>query len=200
MVKVCVDCGVEKPLESFALNRKDGSKGHRPHCKPCGVLRTARWQKENPERKNANGLRWFHKHNKEALSRQRKRRKRPEVRAKERTYQKQYRKEHPDTTSRLWRKRWKERYPEKVKELARIRANRRSARLRGAGGNTTPEQLRARVEFYGGLCWMCGKVATEIDHVKPVAKGGAHMPCNLRPACSKCNRGKSDTWPLTKAA
>jgi 5-methylcytosine-specific restriction endonuclease McrA len=198
ITKHCVDCGIVKPLGLFALHRKDGDR-RRPHCKPCGVLRTALWQAENRERKNVNGLRWFHEHNKEVLARQRKRRKLPEIRAKDRAYQKQYRKEHPETTSRLWRQRWRARHPELVKELSRVRSKRRSARLRGAGGNTTAEQLRARIAFYGGLCWMCKAVGSEIDHVKPVAKGGAHLPCNLRPICGKCNRKKSDTWPITKA-
>jgi 5-methylcytosine-specific restriction endonuclease McrA len=43
---------------------------------------------------------------------------------------------------------------------------------------------------------MCGAEAVEWDHVKPLAKGGAHILANLRPACLSCNRSKRDRWPL----
>lgn len=59
----------------------------------------------------------------------------------------------------------------------------------------TAEQLRQRVAYYGGRCWMCGDEAHTIDHVKPLAAGGAHMLANLRPACSDCNTRKGATWP-----
>lgn len=193
-MKQCVDCGDTKSLDQFALHRKDGER-RRPHCKPCGVERTRVWQNDNKERKRATGLRWFHKHKEAANAAQRKRRKRRDVRTKDRAYQKAYRKAHPDTTTRLWRKRWREAHPVLVKELACIRAKRRYARMKGAKGHVTPTQLRSRIAYYGGRCWMCGVQATEIDHVKPIAKGGAHLACNLRPACGACNRKKSDIWP-----
>lgn len=51
-----------------------------------------------------------------------------------------------------------------------------------------------RRAYYGGLCWMCGKPAEHLDHVKPLSKGGSHLPCNLRPACASCNYKKSNKW------
>jgi len=42
---------------------------------------------------------------------------------------------------------------------------------------------------------MCGGASQlQWDHVKPLAKGGAHMLANLRLACSRCNNVKSDRW------
>lgn len=42
------------------------------------------------------------------------------------------------------------------------------------------------------------KVVVEVDHVHPLAKGGAHDMYNLAPACALCNRTKGDadicTW------
>ncbi|MGW1268155.1 HNH endonuclease [Streptomyces sp. NPDC002491] len=35
-------------------------------------------------------------------------------------------------------------------------------------------------------------VAAEVDHIRPIAKGGVHEWFNLAPACSACNRAKSD--------
>lgn len=35
----------------------------------------------------------------------------------------------------------------------------------------------------------CVKVATEVDHIRPLSEGGAFLdPANLRAACRKCNR------------
>lgn len=71
----------------------------------------------------------------------------------------------------------------------------RRAREKGAPGVATTEQIAARWDYYGGKCWMCGAAATEIDHVKPLAKGGSHWPANLRPACRSCNSKKRAQWP-----
>lgn len=35
----------------------------------------------------------------------------------------------------------------------------------------------------------------EIDHVRPLTKGGTHAPSNLQPLHWRTNREKSDTWP-----
>ncbi|MFD7776620.1 HNH endonuclease [Streptomyces sp. NPDC059753] len=36
-------------------------------------------------------------------------------------------------------------------------------------------------------------VVLEVDHVRPLAKGGRHEWANLVPSCGSCNRSKSDT-------
>lgn len=72
----------------------------------------------------------------------------------------------------------------------------RNARKAGAAGSATPGQIAARVAYYDGKCWMCGAPWQQIDHVKPVAKGGPNWPANLRPACAPCNRSKGSRWPL----
>jgi 5-methylcytosine-specific restriction endonuclease McrA len=48
-------------------------------------------------------------------------------------------------------------------------------------------------------CVYCGQsleadLAT-LDHVYPVARGGAHTPGNLVTACAPCNRRKGDMLP-----
>lgn len=74
-------------------------------------------------------------------------------------------------------------------------SRRRRARLKGLTVVVfTPTQLSQRLSMFAG-CWMCGDVATAIDHVKPISKGGAHILANLRPICTPCNRQKWNTWP-----
>ncbi|WP_246207809.1 HNH endonuclease [Tsukamurella spumae] len=50
-------------------------------------------------------------------------------------------------------------------------------------------------------CWICHEPFTAalprtVDHVKPIARGGADMLSNLRPACKPCNSRKNDRWPF----
>lgn len=87
---------------------------------------------------------------------------------------------------RAWSRRWRENNAEYVRLW--FKANK--ARRKNAPGICTVAQAQARVEYFGGLCWMCRKPWEELDHVKPIARGGSNWPANLRPACGDCNRRK----------
>lgn len=51
-------------------------------------------------------------------------------------------------------------------------------------------------ELFGGLCaYGCGRPATALDHIWPVARGGVTDPGNLAPICTTCNSRKSDHDP-----
>jgi len=89
------------------------------------------------------------------------------------------------------RKQWGERHPEQDAIYRHTQMRRRRGRKLGAAGKTSTRQLRARWDYYGGRCWMCGAVATETDHVIALAQGGSEWPANLRPACAPCNRRKN---------
>lgn len=59
------------------------------------------------------------------------------------------------------------------------------------------QELQLKFDMYPG-CWICGTGPKEVwDHVKPLAKGGAHCLANLRPACKKCNSFKRAKWPFS---
>lgn len=73
----------------------------------------------------------------------------------------------------------------------------RDARKRGTSvAAITTQQVMARFAVFGYRCWMCGAPWEQIDHVKPLSKGGPHILANLRPACARCNRSKNDSWPF----
>lgn len=64
---------------------------------------------------------------------------------------------------------------------------------------------RMRFSIYrrdGYKCCICGKHGSaeelEIDHIKPIAKGGKSTYDNLQTLCKKCNQQKGDTYPYTK--
>lgn len=44
----------------------------------------------------------------------------------------------------------------------------------------------------GRDCHYCGDHANEVDHIVPVARGGATRLRNLVPACKSCNSSKRD--------
>lgn len=73
----------------------------------------------------------------------------------------------------------------------------RSRKLAATIMPVTEVALSQRVAYYGGKCWICREMPyEELDHVKPLSKGGPHMLSNLRPACRACNRRKSAKWSL----
>lgn len=41
-----------------------------------------------------------------------------------------------------------------------------------------------------GPCVYCGGPPEDVDHVRPLSRGGVHHESNLVPACMRCNRGK----------
>jgi len=41
-----------------------------------------------------------------------------------------------------------------------------------------------------GPCVYCGDLAEQVDHVRPLARGGREHPANLVPSCARCNRSK----------
>jgi 5-methylcytosine-specific restriction endonuclease McrA len=88
---------------------------------------------------------------------------------------------------------WRRENPRAASDIAL----RRLARKRNATiVPFTKGQLDAKWAYWAGKCWICGTTATATDHVKPLAKGGAHMLCNLRPICQPCNSRKGSRWPF----
>ena len=78
-------------------------------------------------------------------------------------------------------------------------ANYRARKQNAPGRGVTPAQHQEVLESTGGLCAYCGKKRRlTVDHIVPLAEGGAHDVDNLAPACLSCNSSKSakplDEW------
>lgn len=63
--------------------------------------------------------------------------------------------------------------------------------------NRVRGKLRAQILTPGARCHWCGKPATTVDHVHPVALGGTSHPDNLAPACATCNSSHGATVRTT---
>jgi 5-methylcytosine-specific restriction endonuclease McrA len=100
-------------------------------------------------------------------------------------------------------RRYRAKHPEKVAQIKRAQATkhpetvrnnslRRRARLVQNGIYLVTKKDIARI--IANPCVYCGSKAEHIDHVIPIAKGGAHKVGNLVAACQSCNQRKSDKF------
>jgi 5-methylcytosine-specific restriction endonuclease McrA len=88
-------------------------------------------------------------------------------------------------------RRWSAENPEVRREGAR----RRRARKRNATIGDIPRDAEQQLfDFQGGRCAYCHEPLTDyhVDHLIPLARGGAHAWENLVLACPPCNQSKND--------
>lgn len=107
---------------------------------------------------------------------------------------------------------WRQRNPDRAKEHKRTwyegnkDAHNRYARerrrtSRGRAEHAARERLRKRslpvgtVDYMEVLsadpCSYCGEIGGTVDHIEPLARGGAASWQNLTAACRKCNASKN---------
>ncbi len=84
--------------------------------------------------------------------------------------------------------------PESATQRKRERAI-RQRRDRAAPGLTLHQRrnLGAKWRKQGRSCTYCDALATQVDHVIPLALGGTNYEGNLTPCCASCNVRKSDS-------
>lgn len=152
-----------------------------------------RWNQANPERRREQRIRW-EAENAEHLAALR-RMQYLANRDKRIAAADEWRKANPERRREIARE-WKRRNPDKV-----LAATNRRRALKAAAtiAPFTMQQLEQRLSMFAG-CWLCGGEANEIDHVKPLSKGGAHCLANFRPICGPCNQRKGARWPFDPAA
>lgn len=180
---ICIECGEEKEhcakglcgpcykrqwYEEHRKERIQAQKEWRVRNREYHKDYNRRYRREHLEEKRLYNYQYSREHREEAL---------------ERT--KRWQKENPER-AKARSNRWKRENPERV----RIHGNRRRARKVNAEGCASAEQIAARVEYYGGLCYLCGRPYEAIDHVVPLSRGGSNWPANQRPICALCNARK----------
>ena len=154
-------------------------------CDPCHTIYRKQKKKESRER-----------HREKRLQQEARLREQPErkefLKAYMGPYGKEYYRAHKERHYEQVR-RWKADNPDKRRASDRRSEHHR----RSAIGTYTDDQLKARIDFYGHRCYLCGcdwdaldPFDQTIEHVIPVSKGGTNWPANLRPACRPCNSSK----------
>jgi 5-methylcytosine-specific restriction endonuclease McrA len=205
--KTCSDCGQNFPPESFSRDRKLADGLH-SRCKSCrGSKRRAQWG--DAEREYERRYYAAHLEQSRAASRRSYWRHRDYQIAMSKLRYLTHKAEH-----KVKGRAWYERNREKVKQAVRRwvsthRAERRlisvrgsqlrRARIQGVTADFTHAQWLALVATYKGCCAYCGKQPERLtmDHVIPLAKGGAHTASNIVPACGHCNYTKHVSAPPT---
>lgn len=184
--KQCATCEQIKSTDDFDLDTR-AIGGYSSQCKKCRSPIINRWQKSNYQNVLMASRKWK-KNNREHVQ----------------AYSSRYHQDHKEERNAYLRG-WYRRNP----GMYKIYRQQRDARERGAAGSFTPEQLQARIDFYGGRCYLCGcnwyllpKEDQTIDHVIPLIQGGSQWPANLRPACRSCNssKGRSNISGLSTGA
>lgn len=171
-MKTCTKCGETKPLDGFAIARRERS-GRAAQCKEC--KKSYYWKK----REDALNYRKRYyaenrdKQTREAAARHARNMADPEFaeRRRQKTAKNQAANPH-------WG--WAKSYRWRARQL---------------GLTAIVEQFtKADVsERYGGACFYCGGMFEQIDHFIPVAAGGPHSLENVRPCCARCNTSKRST-------
>lgn len=194
LFQACSLCGAWGPLSDFYRDNRSAG-GYRADCKRCCLARD-RKRKADPEKHRAY-LAYLATY-------------REAHREKARRTTANYRIENPErvraaqvafrarpasaATARERARTFRLANPDRRSEYER---RRRAFKKATVGCFIEPALLAAKFAYWGDRCWMCRSGdGLQVDHVKPLAKGGPHVLANLRPACAPCNQRKSDRWPL----
>lgn len=200
MIKACHRCNELKPLDMF-YRRADSRDGRQYICKGCMLVGSRKWAAENPARIYANSKAASErdKVNGWTRSHEWRRKNRGKVNA---SAMRSYRKSRGVAIKKMadWRvknkglmREIKARYRRENREKVLVSNMQRRSLRKSASGFSTLEQIRSRVAYYGGKCYLCkARPYEHLDHVIPLSRGGSNWPANIRPACSSCNLKKND--------
>lgn len=158
-----------------------------------------KYYRENHAIRREAGQRWYEENKASALeAAKRWHAANPE---KVREAQRKYHAENPHRRGEF-RRRWRSVNKMKVRAATE---RRRALKMNASAVPFTADQWEQKIAYWGDRCYLrithlCTGNAEVMDHVKPLAAGGAHMLANLRPACVRCNSSKSSTWPYQVSA
>lgn len=170
-MKTCTKCGGAKDLSQFYAD-KNGAQGRKSQCKLCMNAAQYKWRESNPGQ--------------HAAAQERYRNRNPE---KARAAVLKWQAEHG---TEYERQRYARRQNDPLqRSVFRLGQKAYKARRRAAGPLTSAT-VRA---ILSKPCAYCGAVATEVDHVLPVSRGGTNVEENLAPACAPCNQSKGSRTP-----
>lgn len=190
-MKACSKCGETKPLTEFSKNtkRRDWLQ---PHCKTCHNTANAKWQAANSEKIKARKAEYYAAN--------------PE---KHRARVAKYRAENP-VKARAAVAKWRAANPEKRKacsakwnaaniEARRVYDQNRRARKQATGGQLSPGLAARLYKLQKGMCACCGQPLGDdyhLDHMLPLALGGANTDNNAQLLRSTCNLQKHARHPI----
>lgn len=206
-MKTCTKCGISKPITDFGRNAQAKS-GLRPDCRCCVNADRAAWREENPDLQNARAKAFREANRKKLAERQAAYRlDNPEKIAasmavwleKNRDSLNARRRADRIANLEVYRQKDADRYTKNPISF-RIKNQTRRARKQANGGEISiglPEKL---MKLQRGMC-ACGCKQPlgndyHMDHIMPIALGGANTDDNIQLLRAKCNLRKSAKHPI----
>jgi 5-methylcytosine-specific restriction endonuclease McrA len=160
----CGTCREVKPISAFYRD-SSRSTGRQRHCSECQKARSAQRHTQRRDTHLA------------------------QMREYDRAHRDQARARYAKPTKKAQNAAWL--CANRVKMTER-QARRRALKM-SVASVVTERDLRRLVARHGGCCAYCKTaLATAMDHVVPLARGGQHAIGNLLPACTPCNSSKRD--------
>ena len=220
-IKHCPRCDQDKPLDAFAKN-KQAADGMTVYCKACRNRAQREKYHSDPElRKHKTEAQrelytdpakhevqlarqrvWYQEHwddkkwRAEELLRHKAYKCSEAGRANTLESMRKWRAEHREEVNAKHRAYVRDRYhndPEFKRHLQEWFRRRRNMK-RSNGGAYDLEEWQVLVDMAKGKCPCCGKRRKlELDHIKPVSRGGTSNLENLQPLCRRCNASKGAT-------
>ncbi len=165
-----------KPCLRHHIAERQTSDGN---CIVCRDLKVRKWDAENSDKKLASSRKWAAANPEKRSAKMRRWRATNGERLR------------PENIERV--NRWRAENPNKARKLGRICRSRRRARELGAEGSYTAEESEALLVWQEFRCVICSAEIhdkRELDHIKPLSKGGSNYISNLQWLCVPCNRSK----------
>jgi len=198
--KICSKCGKEKSVEAFGkyFDNRDGKYYYKSKCKICLKEYQKQWYENNKEHRKE-----YCRNNKESISKAAKlSRKKHKERYNE--YMSQWYKDNKGSYKQRYQdnkeymteqhKRYRKNNKAKINALT---AKRRSIKRNQTLDNIDKEKIMSIYQIAHEMAAEYG-VEYQVDHIKPLSKGGLHHEDNLQILSRSLNLKKASKWPLTK--
>ncbi len=190
-MKTCSKCGQTQPFANFHVN-KTGRDGLKSTCKTCSNATSFAWREKNSDRVAQNKLAYRHA-NQDALARK----------------SAQWREENPERFAQQMAA-WRAANPEKIKvknaayrvnnpEARKAHHQNRRARKKLAGGKLSSDLVQKLLKLQMGKCACCKQPLGKdyhLDHILPLALGGANTDDNMQLLKARCNMEKRAKHPI----
>lgn len=167
--KICSKCGVWFLYSHFHRNQKS-KDGHYAYCKVCTRDVRRRYDAENRQHVTEYQRAYQLAHRRSSSN-------------KIRLSPEEIKKKNVARTMA-----WRRAHPDKVSVLN----HQRRARIVGTAGSYTAAEWNDLCASYNWCCLACGvSGGLTVDHVVPLARGGANTIDNIQPLCRSCNNTKA---------
>lgn len=174
----CCVCARRQYAKYYATGAgQETIKAYRFKNRPRANVASKKWRTCHPEKRAGIAARWV-RENKE----------------RDRSNKTVYRAANRELYRASHRK-WRKKYPDKAKANWKLN----KARRKGAEGHFTADDIakirrQQKDKCAACLCKLNG--GGQLDHIKPIARGGTNWPHNLQWLCGPCNRAKWHKDPI----